>query len=317
MLNKLIIKTFTLIKSAGTISAPMIPGWGSNIFIYFIINCMIILLKIVYNDYYIMLNVFIGIFNNTFEYPVEYINNDTAGSLDVYSGASGQINTSFNKNSTMDIEIKHSIEGTTVLGEGLKTIGNAINSYSMSAIIFATGVSTATIIKSLPPGASKATLAIALPSLVAVTSLFNNTLDNVFTNVNNNQSNNNNSAKDELEKLGLSNSKINDNIDYLNDYCIDSVYEELSKYDIIILVIIAYIGIGLYCLLAFTLTYVIKELKLESRQFIINRPLLTKIVKYYSTSNKVVSYLLLLLIWFSMLGAFVATIYLREYFSSN
>lgn len=207
-------------------------------------------------------------------------------------------------NTLPTINVKHTVDGITVLGEGIKALSRTFNDYKTAAIILATGTGTATILNALPPGAPKITLAIALPTLVAATTLADKGMSIIE------KRNNNNLETVQSSTLETMNST--EDLNYIN-----SSFEDLNPFNALILSILLFALVAIYCLLAFTVSFIIKELKLESKPFVINRPFLARIVKTYTSTNRIVNYLLLILTWLALLGILYVTIYLHAHLPTD
>jgi hypothetical protein len=206
------------------------------------------------------------------------------------------------------VHVELTSDKITAFSGAIQATANAVNGFKFAAAIAATGVATGTILKTLPPGAPKASLALALPVLAATTGLFSQLISK---NYKTEKSTNISIVKPTSPGIN------SDTLTNLDDKSINSPLEILNLFDGLALVIILYTLVAVYCLLAFTVSFLIKELNLESKPFMINRPLLAKFIKSYTSTNRIVNYLLLALTWFALLGALAAAIYLRVHLPTD
>jgi hypothetical protein len=224
--------------------------------------------------------------------------------------STNNISNTNDSNPSTGFNININTDGFTVLGEGLKTIGNALNRIHPAVTGAAVGYGAAKILKTLPPAGRVAAVGV-VTTAISVTALGSQLINRDSGIQTNTRISNglNSSAETTLsnQDLALSSdfSSFNSPLEYTN------------LYDGLILVIILYAIIGLYGIISLIISFLIKELNLESSSFVVARPWLSKYLAFVGASNRVTIFILLVLVGLIFIAILYFAVYLRTHLPPN
>ena len=200
---------------------------------------------------------------------------------------------------TTDLNINVKTDGFTVLGEGLKVAGNALNRIHPALTGAAVGYGAAKILKTLPPAGRVGAVG-AVTTIVSGTALLSQMI--------------NANLADSSTKIVETSTKSNNELENL---FINNPLEYANLYDGLILVIIIYAIGGLYALITLSISFLVKEFKFESSSFVVARPWLAKYLTFVGVSNRITIFILLALIGLTFMLILFVAIYLRTHLPPN
>ena len=274
----------------------------------------------------IKLNNNIWLLNKSFS-PLYYYtsNTNTTEDLNKFSNnTENPINTtSGTYNSSVDVNVH--TDGLTVLGEGLKVIGHAIEQNAPAITAAAAGGGTAIILKTLPPK-ERAAAILGAGAISSGTVLASQAIKEASKHLEKS------SVPDRTDNNSPDNSFINSPYENSNEFInlinkepffVNSPNEELEylthKLELIpklesLTVGVMIINLGVLLLMVFvSLNFIVKSFKLDTREFVKSRPLLLKLVSLFLKSRELTSLFMLVFINFGLCIMFYGLSYLLHF----
>jgi hypothetical protein len=202
-------------------------------------------------------------------------------------------------------------DAMTTLGEGLKIIGKALESYT--PVITETGITTGTaiIFKTLPKK-ERATAMITAGLISGGIVVLSQMINKINTKEKKSIVNEIQNLENKPDWNSTPNRSMTSSPDFSsNTY--NSPLEELTNIDMLVIsIMVIDLGVLLGIILIF-INFLIKLFDLESKQFIINRPKLHKLVSFSLKMRDYTSYFLLFFVLFSSCFILVGLSYLLHF----
>lgn len=221
----------------------------------------------------------------------------SVSSLNVSSNLHPSESNSFQKTSSTEIKVVAESDSITVLGKGLETVGQSLKEISPAIAVGAITGGTATILKTLPPkervGALLVASAVSTGGYIITNAIHSITTDK------------------DLSSPGSPNFDNFINSPLENDfYSISSPLEFNNIEETLTFGMILMIGGVFYGVTLMLMNQFIRLLKLESREFVIKRPLLNKWILFSSKVRDWDTLILIIVIWISLGMILFTSIYL-------
>lgn len=240
--------------------------------------------------------------------------NFNPSSLDKTVFGSASVNKSSSK-SLPAITINHNVPGLHSIGQGLTTFGEALTHYAPVAIIGAVGMSTSTILKSIPPS-SRVRITLATTGLMIGATIFTK-----FLSQNSSEMFNlikNSSSEVNSISLGSENSNLENIEEVLTSSMIDSQFicsslETINPENDILLAILIFAFSGFYALISLTISLLVRQFSPENHPFVTARPRLLWYFKILANSNKISIAIEIFLVALAFVFILISANYLRIY----
>ena len=274
----------------------------------------------------IKLNDNLWLFNKSFS-PLYYSTSNSNITEDLNKSSNNTENaistTDGTSNPSVDVNVH--TDGLTVLGEGLKVIGHAIEQNAPAITAAAAGGGTAIILKTLPPKERAATV-LGAGAVSSGTVLVSQAIKEASKHLEKSP------VPDRTNNNSPDNSFINSPYEYSNKFInlinkegffVNSPNEELEylthKLELIpklesLTVGVMIINLGVLLLMVFvSLNFIVKSFKLDTREFVKSRPLLLKLVSLFLKSRELTSLFMLVFINFGLCSMFYGLSYLLHF----
>ena len=274
----------------------------------------------------IKLNDNLWLFNKSFS-PLYYSTSNSNITEDLNKSSNNTENaistTDGTSNPSVDVNVH--TDGLTVLGEGLKVIGHAIEQNAPAITAAAAGGGTAIILKTLPPK-ERAAAILGAGAISSGTVLASQAIKEASKHLEKS------SVPDRTDNNSPDNSFINSPYENSNEFInlinkepffVNSPNEELEylthKLELIpklesLTVGVMIINLGVLLLMVFvSLNFIVKSFKLDTREFVKSRPLLLKLVSLFLKSRELTSLFMLVFINFGLCSMFYGLSYLLHF----